>query len=189
MQRWHVTCGSGAGFSPVLLIWDFCSRVSPWLLLEMSPIFKGWPLSRVERPSRMLQQAKAIRVSLVLPTAATGQRALPPCREDRVPLCSARLGRSPLSLFMNKVRFLREIQVFPRADISRVRTCRFTSVACAWLWLPGPGLPASAAPTRPGTVLPILRSFLAPWWMNARAAAMGMVPWKLGVRLYGLACL
>ncbi|EPY79071.1 hypothetical protein CB1_000961020 [Camelus ferus] len=122
--------------------------------------------TRVERPSRMLQQAKAIRVSLVLPTAATGQRALPPCREDRVPLCSARLGRSPLSLFMNKVRFLREIQVFPRADISRVRTCRFTSVACAWLWLPGPGLPASAAPTRPGTVLPVLRSFLAPRWMN-----------------------
>lgn len=66
-------------------------------------------------------------------------------KTELVHLCSASLGRSPLSLFMYKVRFLREIQVPPRADISRILTCRFTSAAAPGSSSPRSGLPAAAA--------------------------------------------
>lgn len=67
-------------------------------------------------------------------------------------------------------------QVPPRADVSRIRMGRFTPAAAPGSSSLGlaslPQLPS----TRPGIVLLVLRSFLAPWRMNAQAVAVRIVP-------------
>lgn len=85
-------------------------------------------------------------------------------------------AESPLPLFTQKVRFLREIQVPPQADISQIRTCRFTSVARRWLRLSGSGLPATAALDKAWHCAPCPETFPGSEWMNAPAAATGIVP-------------
>lgn len=121
----------------LLLIWDFLSRVSPWLLLEISPIFQGWPLFSRESPGGWCSRPRPIHISLGSPSTSTGQRVSHRCREDWVSssvLCSPR--QKPIVLVYVQSQI-------PAGDPGPSTSWHFTDPdmqvhfrGCAWLQLP-----------------------------------------------------
>lgn len=166
-------------------LWDFLSRVSSWFLLEIYQIFKDWPLLRGQsspiawcgKPRNYPYFTSIIYPFHMSESCVTAEKTEFICAQ----FTSA---ETSLSFFMYKVRFLREIQVPPRADILSIRACsvHFLGLCLALALLVWP---LHCSGPRQGLALCSLSwevSWLHSGWM-LEPQQQELIPWKPGVRL------